>query len=106
MTTPSTSNASEDELERVDLQPRSSRGAVVSVRFQADEAQALARRAEKAGLSVSEYARRVLRQSLITSWQVMVWDGQAPLLLGLPPHTGGDYGHRSDLAAAASSCPH
>lgn len=84
-----------EELEVVELKPRSSRGAVISVRLTSEEAQRLAQRAEKSRLSLSEFARRILRRATASTWRLMVWDGQAPLAVGLPPQTGGDYGLRS-----------
>ena len=91
------------DLERVDLKPRSSRGAVVSVRLTADEAQAVASRAERAALSVSEFARRLLKRSLETKWRLMVWDGTGPLALGMPPQTGGDYARTPETTDATST---
>jgi hypothetical protein len=87
-----------DELEAVEVKPRTNRGAVVSVRLASDEAQKVARRAEKAGLSLSEFARRLLRRSITTSWKIMVWDAQAPVVFRTPPQTGGDYVLPSDEA--------
>lgn len=87
-TTPNTPN--DEPLERVTVEPRSSRGAVLSVRLTAGEAQTVAARAEKSGISVSEYARRVIQQSLGTPWRLMVWDGFAPLLIAPAHRTEGD----------------
>jgi hypothetical protein len=91
------------DLERVEVKPRASRGAVVSVRLTSEEAQAVASRAEKTGVSVSEYARRTLRRSLATGWRLMVWDGTGPLVVGLPPQTGGEYGRFSGITSGEAA---
>ena len=79
------------EIERVELKERTSRGVVISVRLTSPEATAVAEHAKKSGVSVSEYARRALRNSLVGHWQLHVWDGMAALSLAIPPNTGGDY---------------
>lgn len=92
------------DLEPVALKPRTARGAVVSVRLPAGEAEALAARAESAGLSLSDFTRRLLRRSIQPGWRVLVWSGQAPVTLGGPPQTGGAYNRQStDTAAPAVS---
>jgi len=90
------------ELERVELKERTSRGVVISVRLTSPEATAVAERAKKSGVSVSEYARRSLRNSLVGHWQLRVWDGMAALSLAVPPNTGGDYS-RTDTSTIAAA---
>jgi mobilization protein NikA len=87
-----------NDLERVEVKPRASRGAVISVRLTSDEAQSVATSAEKASLSVAEFARRAIQRSLRTGWRLMVWNGTGPVVLGVPPQTGGDYARLSSDA--------
>lgn len=89
---------SEDLGERVELKSRENRGAVVSVRLTPSEAQRVAARAKREGISVSEYARQTLLRSLLAPWQLKISNGHGPLIVGAPPHTGGDYGRRSEWA--------
>jgi hypothetical protein len=92
----SETNKSAELGERVELKGRENRGVVISIRITASEAQRVAARAESEGLSVSEYARRAVLRSLSTSWMLKISNGQGPLIVGAPPHTGGDYGRRSE----------
>jgi Mobilization protein NikA len=102
MSDTSGSTDKQEELERVELKGRTSRGVVISVRLTSPEATAVAEHAKKSGVSVSEYARRALRNSLAGHWQLRVWDGMAALSLAVPPNTGGDYAHTDTRAIAAT----
>jgi hypothetical protein len=97
----------EEDLEAVDVRTRASRGIVVSVRLSSSEAQDVAAAAEKAGLSVSEFARRALRSAVSTPWSVRVWNGRrTAVVVGNPPETGGEYGHaEQDDEAVSPSVP-
>jgi len=93
------------DLEPVEIRPRARRGAVVSVRLTSEEAQKLARTAERSGLSLSELARRMLTKSVGTSWRVMVYGPTvAPnaVLVGGPPTTGGGYGSQDVVVGEAA----
>lgn len=87
-----------DDLEAEEVRPRASRGVVVSVRLSSAEAAAVSERAARAGLSVSQFARRALERTTTTPWRLMVWDAQTPQVIGQPPETGGDYSRRLDEA--------
>lgn len=78
-----------DDLEEVEVRPRSTRGAVVSVRLTPIEASALSAMATRAGTSVSELTRGILRDAISTQWHVHVWGNQGPVVYHQP--TGGEF---------------
>jgi Ribbon-helix-helix protein, copG family len=90
------------DLEPEPVRPRASRGVVVSVRLNSAEATAVAERAARAGLSVSQFTRRALEQATATPWRLMVWNAQTPQIIAQPPETGGDYSRQLDEAASRS----
>jgi hypothetical protein len=91
-----------EDLEEVDVRPRQSRGAVISVRLTSDEAQRLAEMASRSGLSVSELARRTLRHAIHTPWRLTgIGSAVAPVVIvGMIQYTGGDYGGREVVVDA------
>jgi hypothetical protein len=93
-----------EDLEEVEVRPRQNRGAVISVRLTADEAQRLAEAASRTGLSVSELARRTIRQAIYTPWRLAGFgSASAPVVIvGMLQFTGGDYAqhHRTEPATA------
>lgn len=86
-----------DDLEEVDVRPRKNRGAVISVRLTPDEAQRLAKMASRTGLSVSELARRSLRDTIYTPWRLVGFGfPSAPaVLVGIATFSGGEFGQQS-----------
>lgn len=74
------------------MRAREQRGAVVSVRMSTEDAAMLAELAERAGVSVSELSRRVLRQAIHTHWQPHVWSRLHTVAFPVVPiATGGDF---------------
>ncbi|MGO9976028.1 MAG: ribbon-helix-helix protein, CopG family [Solirubrobacteraceae bacterium] len=85
-----------DDFEEVEVRPRQNRGAVISVRLSSDDAQRFAEMAEHTGLSVSELARRTIRQAIHTPWRLFGFGSTvgAVVIVGSIQYTGGDYGPR------------
>jgi hypothetical protein len=80
-----------EDLEEVEVRPRKQRGAVISVRLDATEAQLLADAAQRAGMSVSEFGRNALRKAITSQWRIRVWSAHRAWLMVVPQETGGDY---------------
>ncbi len=76
------------DLEAVDDQPVSKRAAVVSVRLEPADAMRLSVLAQRAGMSLSEYARQTLKAAIHTSWRVRT-SGNFTAAVGSTPPTGG-----------------
>lgn len=94
-----------DDLEEVDVRPRQSRGVVISVRVSAAEAEIISTIAERAGMSISEFARQALKRAASNSWRLNGAGSvnQAEFTTGPPPPTGGAYGRRLDEPAGVGS---
>ena len=83
-----------DDYEEVEVRPRKNRGAVVSVRLNSEDAQRLAAMAERTDLSVSELARRMIRQAIYTPWRLFGFGSTvgSVVIVGSIQYTGADYG--------------
>lgn len=94
-----------DDLEEVDVRTRQARAAVISVRVSADEADVICTIAERAGMSISEFARQALKRAASSSWRLNGAGSvnQAEFTAGPPPATGGEYGRRLDEPAGVGS---
>ena len=92
-----------NDLEEVAIEPRSARGAVLSIRLSSAEAQELARQAEHSGVSLSEYARNVLRKARRSEWRLWGFGIAAapPIVVGFAPSTGGEYGRQLEASTEA-----
>ena len=92
-----------DDYEEVEVRPRQNRGAVISVRLGSDDAQRLALMAERTGLSVSELARRAIRQAIHTPWRLFGFGSSvgSVVIVGSIQYTGGDFGPRFDRGEAS-----
>jgi hypothetical protein len=93
------------DLEEIDVQPRRSRDVVISMRVSAEEAETIAAIAERAGVSISEFARQAVKRAASNSWRLMGAGSvnQAEFTAGPPPATGGAYGRRLDEPVGAGS---
>jgi macrodomain Ter protein organizer (MatP/YcbG family) len=76
------------DLEAVEHQSASKRAAVISVRLEPADAMRLGDLAKRAGMTLSEYARQVLKETIDTSWKVRT-SGNFTAVVGRTSPTGG-----------------
>ena len=76
------------QLEPVEEQPATRRAAVISVRLEPADAVRLGDLAQRAGMSLSEFARQALKATIDTSWKVRT-SGNFTAAVGRSHPTGG-----------------
>lgn len=76
------------DLDPVEEQPVAKRAAIISVRLEPADAARLGVLAQRAGMSLSEFARQALKATIDTSWKVQT-SGNFTAAVGRAHPTGG-----------------